>query len=147
MAAAHYHLDNLTAILDYNKVQAKGLLYNMVGIEPVADKWRSFGWEVIEADGHDVSALMQALHVARDINVRGKPTMIVAHTVKGRGVDWMEFNYRWHTHAPTPQEADQALRGLAQRFGRPNEGYSRLAAEGTMQARVASDLGVADRPA
>ena len=147
MAAAHYRLDNLIAILDYNKVQAKGFLHDMVGIEPIADKWRSFGWEVLEVDGHDVGEITRALHVARDIHVRGKPTMIVAHTVKGMGVDWMEFNYRWHTHAPLPEETDQALRTLARRYGQPEEGYTRLGEDGVMRARRRSDLGVTDQPA
>jgi transketolase len=119
----------------------------MVGIEPVGDKWRAFGWEVVEVDGHDVRDIMQALHVARNVNLRGKPTMIVAHTVKGMGIDWMEFNYRWHTHAPVPAEADRALRELARRYGREDEGYSRLADGGIMRARADSDLGVSDRPA
>ncbi|HYF92561.1 MAG TPA: transketolase [Symbiobacteriaceae bacterium] len=126
MSAAHYHLDNLVAIVDYNKVQAKGFVWDLMGVEPLADKWRSFGWEVLEVDGHDIAALIHTLHQARYVKVAGKPIAIIAHTVKGRGVDWTEFNYKWHTHAPDPATADRMLRDLAAGYGRPAEGYSRL---------------------
>lgn len=127
MAASHYHLDNLIAILDYNKVMAKGAVADQMSIEPLVDKWRAFGWDVMEVDGHRVSALMEVLHEARWVRgARGKPMMIVANTVKGRGVTAAEFNPRWHTQAPDPTTADQMLRELARTYRRPETGYSRL---------------------
>ena len=126
MAAAHYHLDNLIAIVDYNKVMAKGFVWDLMSIEPYAEKWRAFGWEVIEVDGHDIEALDSALYQARWVLPRGKPIVVIAHTVKGRGVKQAEFNYKWHTHAPDPKTADAFLRELSHRYGRPEEGYSRL---------------------
>ena len=126
MAASHYHLDNLIAILDYNKVMAKGLVSDLMGIEPLSAKWSAFGWEVIEVDGHDIEELAAALYQARWIKPHGAPIIIIAHTVKGRGIDVAEFNYKWHTHAPDPQTTDRMLRELALRYGQPEEGYSRI---------------------
>jgi transketolase len=126
MSAAHYHLDNLIAIVDYNKVMAKGFVWDLMGIEPFAEKWRAFGWDVIEVDGHDIPALAQAFHRARWVMPCGRPIVVIAHTVKGRGVEISEFNYKWHTHAPDPVTADSMLRELARRYGRPESGYSRL---------------------
>jgi transketolase len=119
MSAAQYKLDNLTAILDYNKVQAKDYIYNQVSIEPVRDKWEAFGWQTIEIDGHDIEQILQAFYKARWINRIGKPTIIIAHTVKGKGVSWMEFNSRWHTRAPVGQKAEQALEELAKTYEQP----------------------------
>lgn len=126
MAAAHYHLDNLVAIVDYNKVMAKGFTWEQMGIEPLPDKWRAFGWDVLEVDGHDVPAIVDALHRARWVRPRGSPVVVLAHTVKGRGIEAAEFNYKWHTQAPDPETADRMLRELARGSGRPEEGYSRL---------------------
>lgn len=129
MAAAHYHLDNLIAIVDYNKVMAKGFLWDQMGIEPLVQKWQAFGWDVIEIDGHDIEAAAKALYEARWVKPRGKPIVIIAHTVKGRGVEMAEFNYKWHTHAPDPLTADKMLRELSHNYGRQEEGYSRLTAD------------------
>lgn len=126
MSASHYGLDNLIAIVDYNKVMGKGFVRELMGLEPLADKWRAFGWEVLEVDGHDVPALLRTLRLARRVKVLGKPIVIIAHTIKGCGVEWMEFNYKWHTHAPDPSTADRALKELARNYGRREEGYSRL---------------------
>lgn len=126
MSAAHYHLDNLIAVVDYNKVMAKGFVWDEMAIEPLAEKWRAFGWEVIEVDGHDIPALVEAFYRARWILPRGKPVVVIAHTVKGKGVEMAEFNYRWHTHAPDPATADQMLRELARTYGFPEQGYSKL---------------------
>lgn len=126
MSAAHYHLDNLIAIIDYNKVMAKGRVSDLMQIEPFSAKWRAFGWEVIEVDGHDVAALVEAFHQARWIMPHGAPIVIIAHTVKGKGVEQAEFNYKWHTHAPDPVTADAMLRELARNYGKPEEGYSRI---------------------
>jgi len=130
MSAAHYHLDNLIAVVDYNKVMAKGFTWQLMSIEPFADKWRAFGWDVIEIDGHDVEEVTTALYQARWVLPRGRPIVIIAHTVKGKGVEMAEFNYQWHTHAPDPDTADDMLRELARRYGQPINGYSRLAQQG-----------------
>jgi transketolase len=126
MSAAHYHLDNLIAVVDYNKVMAKGFTWNLMNIEPYADKWRAFGWEVIEVDGHDIPAVAEAFHQAQWVKPHGKPVVVIAHTVKGRGVEIAEFNYKWHTQAPDPETADKILRELAIVYRMPEEGYSRL---------------------
>lgn len=126
MAAAHFHLDNLIAVVDYNKVMAKGFVWDEMAIEPFAEKWRAFGWDVIEADGHDLQALADAFHRARWVLPRGKPIVVIAHTIKGKGVEMAEFNYKWHTHAPDPGTADQMLKELARTYGYPVEGYSKL---------------------
>lgn len=129
MSAAHYHLDNLIAIVDYNKVMAKGFVWDEMAIEPFADKWRAFGWDVIEVDGHDIPALADAFHRARWVMPCGKPIVVIAHTVKGKGVEMAEFNYKWHTHAPDAVTADAMLRELARNCQRPEQGYSKLGAE------------------
>ncbi|MDO8686012.1 MAG: thiamine pyrophosphate-dependent enzyme, partial [Clostridiales bacterium] len=116
MSASQYRLDNLTAIMDYNKVQAKAYTYDEIGIEPVTKRWESFGWQTIEVDGHDMEQILNALYKARWINRTGKPTIIIAHTVKGKGVDFMEFNPRWHTHAPTGEKAEETLEKLAESY-------------------------------
>jgi transketolase len=126
MAAAHFHLDNLIAIVDYNKVMAKGFTWQLMSIEPFAEKWRAFDWDVLEIDGHDLHEVNHALHTARWVMPRGKPIVIIAHTVKGQGVEMAEFNYQWHTHAPDPDTADAMLRELARRYHQPEIGYSRL---------------------
>jgi len=126
MSAAHYHLDNLIAIVDYNKVMAKGFVWDEMSIEPFAEKWRAFGWDIIETDGHDIPALAEALHRARWIMPRGKPIVVIAHSVKGKGIEMAEYNYKWHTHAPDPLTADTMLRELARTYGHSELGYSKL---------------------
>jgi transketolase len=126
MAASHYHLDNLIAILDYNKVMAKGMVNQLMGIEPLTAKWSAFGWEVIEVDGHDIEELVLALYQARWIKPHGAPIVIIAHTVKGKGIETAEFNYKWHTQAPDPITTDTMLRELSRRYKKPEEGYSRI---------------------
>jgi transketolase len=129
MAAAHYHLDNLIAVVDYNKVMAKGFVWDLMSIEPLVDKWIAFGWDVLEVDGHDLAALAETFYRARWIQPRGKPIVVIAHTVKGRGIEMAEFNYKWHTHAPEPETADAMLRALSRYYSRPELGYSRLGDE------------------
>jgi len=145
MSAAHFHCDNLIALIDYNKVQAKGFVWDLMGLEPLADKWRAFGWEVQEVDGHDIRELLEALHVARRVHIRGRPSVIIAHTIKGKGVGWMELNSRWHTHAPAPAETDRALREISSRYGRTEKGYSKLdTGDDTMSAK--NDSTIRDNP-
>lgn len=110
MAAAHYRLDNLTAFLDHNGYQIDGPVREVMSPEPVAAKWRAFGWHVIEIDGHNMGEILSALAEAK--TVRGRPTMIVAETVKGRGVSFMEGQVDWHGVAPKPAERDRALAEL-----------------------------------
>jgi len=111
MAAAHYALDNLVAIIDRNRIQNDGFVDDIMRTDPLPAKWQSFGWHVIEVDGHNVSQLIDAFEAAR--TVKGKPTVIIAHTIKGKGVSFMENTASWHGRAPTPEEAERALVELA----------------------------------
>ena len=111
MTAAHYKLDNLCAFLDHNDLQIDGNVSQIMGIEPVADKWRAFGWNVIEIDGHNFEEIFSALDKAKEC--KGKPTMVVAKTVKGKGVSFMENVCGFHGVAPTIEEKDKALTELA----------------------------------
>jgi len=129
MAASHYHLDNVIAIVDYNKAMAKGFIWDLMSLEPLVDKWKAFGWNVIEIDGHDIEEVAKALHDARWIKANGKPTVIIAHTVKGKGVERAEFNYKWHTHAPDAETADAMMREMEKTYGKPEKGYSKLNVE------------------
>jgi transketolase len=101
-------LDNLTVILDYNKIQLDNFVKKVLDLEPVAAKWQAFGWPMIEIDGHDFAQITKALDQA-EAN-RGVPTFIVAHTVKGKGVSFMENEPEWHGKAPKPSEAIAAIR-------------------------------------
>ena len=109
-AASHYKVDNLTVILDYNRVQLMGPVSEVMEVAPVADKWRSFGWAVIEIDGHDMQQIINALESAKEI--KGKPCIVVAHTVKGKGVSYMEGKSAWHGKAPNKEQLAQALAEL-----------------------------------
>ena len=110
MAAPNFKLDNLTAILDYNHLQNDYSVDDIMPIHPVVDKWQAFGWHVIEIDGHDMAQVVQALEEAKAH--RGAPTMIVANTVKGKGVSYMENVCEWHGRAPCQEEADKAIEEL-----------------------------------
>lgn len=111
MAAAHFKLDNLVAIVDHNKQQIDGWNFEVMNLEPLPDKWRSFGWEVVEVDGHDFSQILAAFQKSQQ--TKGQPTVIIAHTVKGKGVSFMENNLQFHGKAPTPEQAERALEELA----------------------------------
>jgi transketolase len=110
MTASHYRLDNVCAIVDFNRLQIDGFCRDVKDMEPYAAKWRDFGWHVIEADGHDLEALMNALDEAE--NTKGKPALIVAHTVKGKGVSFMENDVNWHGVAPKKEEYERAAEEL-----------------------------------
>lgn len=110
ICAPHYKLDNLVAILDYNKIQLLGPVSQIMGIKPVAEKWKARGWEVIEIDGHNMSEIDEALEKIEE--VKGKPSIIIAHTIKGKGVSFMENTARWHGGAPTEEELKRALEEL-----------------------------------
>ena len=111
MFAPNYKLDNLTAIVDYNGLQLDGLTRQIMDLEPFVEKWRSFKWEVLQVDGHDMKQVVDALQKAGQ--VKGKPVVIVARTVKGKGVSFMENNVDYHGKAPGKSETEIALRELA----------------------------------
>ncbi|HXP84423.1 MAG TPA: transketolase [Bryobacteraceae bacterium] len=111
MFAAFHKVDNLVAIVDYNKIQLDGFVKDIMELEPLAEKWRSFGWHAMEIYGHDIAALQSALGEAS--SVKGKPTCILAHTIKGKGVSFMENNPKFHGMAPTREECARALQELA----------------------------------
>ncbi len=112
MAAAHYNVGNLCAILDYNKFQIDGSVDEIMSIEPIEDKWESFGWHTIIVDGHDIQDLISAFEQAKEI--KKKPTIIIAQTVKGKGVSFMEHVVDFHGRAPTEEEEKQAIKELMQ---------------------------------
>jgi transketolase len=110
MTAAHYRLDNLCAIIDLNGLQIDGPVSKVKGIEPVAAKWSAFGWHVIEIDGHNMEEILNGLDEAE--KVKEKPTMIIAHTIKGKGVSFFEGKVEYHGMAPTHEELEKALKEL-----------------------------------
>ena len=110
MFAAHYKLDNLCGMIDYNRKQIDGDVQDTMGIKPLADKWRAFNWNVIECDGHDMAEILRAFAKARAH--KGSPSLILAHTVMGQGVSYMADDYRWHGKPPKPDQAEQALKEL-----------------------------------
>jgi transketolase len=110
MAGAFHKLDNVVCIVDHNLIQLDGFVKDIMGIEPLADKWRAFGWHTIELDGHDFVAVQDAYREAEA--TKGKPTCIVAHTIKGKGVSFMENNPKFHGTAPTLTEEKLALQEL-----------------------------------
>jgi transketolase len=103
-------LDNLCVILDYNGIQLDGRVRQILDLEPLAEKWKAFGWPVLEIDGHDIAQVDKALDQAEAI--RGRPTFVIAHTVKGKGVSFMEDDPEWHGKAPKPAEAVRAIREI-----------------------------------
>jgi len=103
MAAAHFKADNLVAILDYNKFQETGPISREMALEPLVQKWQSFGWHVEEADGHDVADLLAKFEAVNQ--VKGQPSIIIAHTVKGKGVSFVEADFTFHGRALTQEQA------------------------------------------
>lgn len=110
MFAAHYKLDNLTAFVDYNSLQIDGAIQDVMNPEPIADKFEAFGWNVISIDAHDLDQIVNAIETAK--TVKGKPTMIVAKSIKGKGVSFMENNVAWHGSAPNTEQYEQAVKEL-----------------------------------
>jgi transketolase len=111
MFGAFHKLDNVVAIVDYNRIQLDGFVKDIMEVEPLAAKWQAFGWHTIELDGHSIPALQAAF--AEAASVKGRPTVLIAHTVKGKGVSFMENNPKFHGVAPTKDEVAQALKELA----------------------------------
>ncbi len=110
MLAGKYKLRNLIAIIDRNNIQIEGTTEEVLPLEPLADKWRSFNWNVIETVGHDFKSLNEAIEQAQA--TYEKPTVIIAHTVPGKGVSFMERDYKWHGKPPNKEEAEKAIAEL-----------------------------------
>ena len=110
MASAHYKCDNLCGILDYNGFQIDGKTCVIMDLEPIADKWKAFGWHTIVINGHNINEILSAYDEAR--GTKGKPSIIIAHTIKGKGVSFMENVCDFHGRAPTKEEAEKALKEL-----------------------------------
>ena len=111
MTASHYRLDNLTALLDRNRLQIDGRTKEVMSIEPLASKWKAFGWHATEVDGHNPQEILTALNGCDE--VKGRPSIIIAHTIKGKGVSIFEDQVKYHGVAPTKEEYEQALKELA----------------------------------
>lgn len=107
MSAPKFKLDTLTVILDYNHGQIDGPVDQVMSLEPLADKWRAFNWNVLEVDGHDIAKILQTVDAARAN--KGKPTFIIAHTIKGKGVSFMENQIAWHGATPNKDQTEKAL--------------------------------------
>lgn len=110
MTAAHYKLDNVCAVIDFNKLQIDGFCCEVMDLGAFRHKWESFGWHAIEADGHSISDLIKVFEAASA--VKGKPTVIIAHTVKGKGVSFVENKAEWHGVAPKKEEYERAVAEL-----------------------------------
>jgi transketolase len=108
--AAHYKLDNLTAVVDRNRLQQDDECAKVLNTEPLVEKWKAFNWHVIDIDGHDYRSILNALDEAK--TTKGKPTVIIARTVKGKGVSFMENKVGFHGKPPNDQEYAQAMREL-----------------------------------
>jgi transketolase len=119
LGAPDHHVDNLCVILDYNGIQLDNFVKKILDLEPVTEKLKAFGWPVLEVNGHDIAQVDKALDQAEA--TRGGPTFIVAHTIKGKGVSFMENDPEWHGKAPKPEEAVRAIREIA---GSPLPGWA-----------------------
>ena len=111
MSAAKFKLDNLTAIVDNNGIQLSGFTREIMNLDPFNKKWEAFGWQVLEIDGHDFSQILDAIKKAHEI--KGRPAVIIAHTIKGKGVSFMENNVDFHGKAPNAEQLEKALKELA----------------------------------
>jgi len=110
MLAGREKLHNLIAIVDRNNIQIDGFTENIMPLEPLSDKWRAFGWHVLEIDGHNIAAVVEAVEEAKA--VFEKPSVIIAHTIAGKGVKEFERDYRWHGTPPTKEQGEMALKEL-----------------------------------
>lgn len=108
MAAAHFKIGNLIAILDYNKYQETGPISREIALEPLAEKWKSFGWTVHEVNGHDLGELLEKFQLAKQLEATVKPQIIIAHTIKGKGVSFVEADFKFHGMALTEKQAELA---------------------------------------
>lgn len=110
MAAGNFGLDNLCAILDYNHCQIDGNVEDIMDVHPIIDKYRAFNWNVVDIDGHDVDQILEAFQSAAEF--KGRPTMIIANTIMGKGVSFMEGDHSWHGMPPSPEQGERALAEL-----------------------------------
>jgi len=110
LSAAQFKVDNLVAIVDCNRMQLSGWTRDIMNLEPLEQKWQAFGWHTIDIDGHDFNQILAALQEAQKIKTG--PTVIIAHTIKGKGVSFMESNVKFHGKVATPEEAERALKEL-----------------------------------
>lgn len=110
MFAGKYKLGNITAFIDRNNIQIDGTTEDVMPLEDLRGKWESFGWHVLEVDGHNIQSVIDACSEAKAVTNR--PTVIVAHTIPGKGVDFMEYNYKWHGMPPNAEQAKEALEDL-----------------------------------
>jgi Transketolase, N-terminal subunit len=117
MSAAHYKVDNLVAMTDWNHQQIDGTTEDVAGLGDLRAKWEAFGWSVIEADGHDFGAIEDAFTRARSLKGRGKPVMILWHTEMGRGVDFMAGTCKWHGKNPSVEQCAEAMKQLEETMG------------------------------
>lgn len=122
MFASKYRLSNITAIIDRNNIQIDGFTENVMPLEPLREKYESFGWHVIEINGHDVAQIASAIYEAHAIFE--KPTVIIAHTIPGKGVSFMEYDYLWHSRSFQPGEAEKALNELRSLRGKISGDHS-----------------------
>ena len=113
MFASHHKLDNLIALIDYNKIQSLDTVANTLALEPFKSKWESFGWNAIEINGHDHNQLK--FELAKTPSINSKPTVCICHTTKGKGVSFMENSVLWHYRCPRGEEFEMALKELKQK--------------------------------
>jgi transketolase len=135
-----HHVDNLTVILDYNKIQLDDFVAKVLDLEPVVAKWQAFGWPVIEINGHQIDQIGKALDQAEA--TKGTPTLVVAHTVKGKGVSFMENQPEWHGKAPKPTEAIAAIREI---LGVTEPAWDEYLKTDTATAAIVSELRALDK--
>jgi transketolase len=110
LTSSHYKIDTVCGIVDYNKFQIDGRVEDVKALEPLNKKWQAFGWEVIEIDGHDIAQVIDAYDKAE--NIKGKPSVVLAHTVKGKGVSFFENKNKYHGVAPSAEELEKAIKEL-----------------------------------
>jgi len=115
LTSAHYKLDNLCGVVDFNKFQIDGRIEEIKGLEPLKEKWKAFNWEVIEINGHSIKEVTEAYDKAETI--KGKPTVILAHTVKGKGISFFENQNKYHGIAPKKEELESAIKELERKRG------------------------------
>jgi len=120
--AGKYRLSNLTAVMDRNNIQIDGMTEDIMPLEPLADKYRAFNWHVIEVDGHNIEEIVDAVELAKAVHE--KPTLILAHTIPGKGVKEIEFDYRWHGKAPSAEEAKAFLKEIRSMGGKVPHEYA-----------------------
>ena len=108
MAAAHFKAGNLVAILDYNKFQETGPISREIALEPLVEKWKSFGWTVHEVNGHDLKEILDKFQLVKQLEATGKPQIIIAHTIKGKGVSFVEADFTFHGRALNAEQAELA---------------------------------------